>query len=155
MCTVVIDTNVLIAATEDLDNAARGAINLVNQGEITACASRPILDEYQSLIPQRVAAEEVCRELQGFFARVKLVRLPRHTDPARCEDQEDEKFVQCARAVDADYLITQDRHLLDLENIGTTHVVTPQKFLLGVKHMKDPAGKREWAAWVRQIMGSR
>ncbi len=152
MHTVVIDTNILIAATEDLMNAAREVINLVVRGEIKAFASRSILDENRSLLQQRVVAAAVRRELQDYFMKVVLVRQVRKNKPRLCEDPEDEKFVQCVRAVEPEYLITQDRHLRDLEHIGATAVVTPQEFLLAFKHAQDPSGAHEWAGWVRQIL---
>jgi len=152
MYTVVIDTNILIAATEDLMNAAREVINLVVRGEIKAFASRSILDENRSLLQQRVVAAAVRSELQGYFMKVALVRQVRNVMPRLCEDPEDEKFVQCVRAVQPEYLITQDRHLRDLENIGATVVVTPQEFLFTFKRAQDPSGKHEWAGWVRQIL---
>ncbi|MFA4873284.1 MAG: putative toxin-antitoxin system toxin component, PIN family [Patescibacteria group bacterium] len=152
MYTVVIDTNILIAATEDLMNAAREVINLVIKGEIKAFASRSILDENRTLLQQRVVAAAVRRELQDYFMKVVLVRQVRKSMPMLCEDPEDEKFVQCVRAVEPEYLITQDRHLLDLEDIGTTHVVTPQEFLSNVKRAQDPFGRGEWAGWVKQLL---
>lgn len=152
MYAVVIDTNILIAATEDLMNAAREVIDLVVKGEIKAFASRSILDENRTLLQQRVVAAAVRRELEEYFTRVKLVRPLRHVSTALCEDPEDEKFVQCVRAVQPDYLITQDRHLLDLEAIGATQVVTPQEFLSNIKRARDPSGKGEWAGWVKQLL---
>ena len=45
------------------------------------------------------------------------------------DDPDDNKFLACARAGSADYIITNDDHLLALEIFDTTRIVTPKVFL--------------------------
>lgn len=45
------------------------------------------------------------------------------------EDPEDDKFLECAQLARADYLITNDDHLLRLGNFDGTRIVKPPKFM--------------------------
>jgi len=45
------------------------------------------------------------------------------------EDREDARFLACALAADADYLITSDNHLLRVGNFGRTSIVKPSVFV--------------------------
>ena len=42
-----------------------------------------------------------------------------------CRDENDRKYLHCAVAAEADYLVTTDLDLLVLENIGSTEIVRP------------------------------
>ena len=45
------------------------------------------------------------------------------------EDPDDNKYIACAKQVKADYLVTGDRHLLDLKTYRGIRIVTPAEFL--------------------------
>lgn len=45
------------------------------------------------------------------------------------EDSEDNKFLECALEGKADYLITSDRHLLELGEFAQTKICKPTQFL--------------------------
>jgi putative PIN family toxin of toxin-antitoxin system len=49
--------------------------------------------------------------------------------PAYTRDPKDDKFVACALAGGADYLITEDKDLLILEEVGEVRIVTPYDFV--------------------------
>jgi len=49
--------------------------------------------------------------------------------PAYTRDPKDDKFVACAVAGDANYLITEDKDMLILEVVGDVRIVTPYDFL--------------------------
>jgi uncharacterized protein len=45
------------------------------------------------------------------------------------EDPDDNKYIACAKQVKADYIVTGDRHLLDLKEYRGIRIVTPTEFL--------------------------
>ncbi len=45
------------------------------------------------------------------------------------EDPDDNKFLECALEGKADYLITSDRHLLELGEFSKTKICKPTQFL--------------------------
>ena len=152
MFTIVIDTNILITASEDDFNDAREVIDLVTTGKVRAIATRQIIDENKLLLKKRVVKKAVKQELANYFNYVRLIRATSRERIVE-EDREDDKFVHCALAASADFIITQDRHLLDIEKTGETEIVTPADFLARLKRREDPDGKNEWADWVKQLLG--
>lgn len=46
-----------------------------------------------------------------------------------CKDKKDNKFLECALAAGADYLISGDKHLLELKKYKRTAIVTTSKML--------------------------
>lgn len=97
-----------------------------------------------------VSAPELQAELQGVLARPNIQRfitpasgqavvetlllkatfLPALGDiPAFTRDPKDDKFVACALAGNARYVITTDTDLLVLGTVGRVRMVTPEGFL--------------------------
>jgi predicted nucleic acid-binding protein len=46
-----------------------------------------------------------------------------------CSDPEDDKFLACAVAGSAEYIITGDGHLLKVSKYGNVEIVNPRWFL--------------------------
>jgi putative PIN family toxin of toxin-antitoxin system len=149
---VVIDTNVLIDATTDLSSYAHQVIVLAVEGKAKAVASRRIEDEYRALIV-RAANKQARAALEDFFDCVERVRVHERVD-VRAEDYDDQKFLDCAGAAGAEFIITNDHHLLDLGISGSTKIVTPKEFIALFQSSQDPEGKGEWTSWVKQILGN-
>ena len=49
--------------------------------------------------------------------------------PPVCRDPDDDKFLACARAAQAKYLVTEDKDLLVLENYEGTRICQPAEFI--------------------------
>ncbi|MBS3163583.1 putative toxin-antitoxin system toxin component, PIN family [Candidatus Woesearchaeota archaeon] len=45
------------------------------------------------------------------------------------EDETDNKFIETAIMGDADYIVTQDKHLLNVKKYKDIKIITPDKFL--------------------------
>jgi putative PIN family toxin of toxin-antitoxin system len=99
---------------------------------------------------QFVVAPELIEELTDVLQRKSIQRLVYADDgqalldalmqqaeilpaignaPVYTRDAKDDKFVACAIAGQADFLITFDEYLLVLRQVGVTRVVTPQQLL--------------------------
>jgi putative PIN family toxin of toxin-antitoxin system len=46
-----------------------------------------------------------------------------------CADPDDDKFIHCALAAGAPYIISGDRHLLDVSGHGGVQVIRPREFV--------------------------
>ncbi|MBI4054080.1 MAG: PIN domain-containing protein [Candidatus Doudnabacteria bacterium] len=68
----------------------------------------------------------------------------------RLEDPEDLKLVRAAVAGEADFLITSDHHLLKLERVNQTRVVTPRAFWT----IYEEETKSGWRSWIKQFISS-
>ena len=64
--------------------------------------------------------------------KIKLVEPVRKVEI--CRDPDDDKFLSCALAADALFLVSGDKDLGVLETIGTTLIVTPGQFVR--EHLK-------------------
>jgi putative PIN family toxin of toxin-antitoxin system len=82
-----------------------------------------------SLSPAAQAAcLERCRAMVSFIATGNNSTVPLPT----CRDPDDQKFLECALAAGADYLITKDRALLELDRHKTRpvpfRILTPDDY---------------------------
>lgn len=72
-------------------------------------------------------------DLEAFATRLRrdadfLDELPLAT-PGVVRDAKDDYLIAHALAANADYIVTGDRDLLDLERVNEVHIVTPTEFL--------------------------
>lgn len=114
---IVLDTNCLLASL-----SKRGAFYNVwrglQEGKYTLCVSNEILEEYEEIIAQKttpVIASNVVQtllnapsvELIDAFFRFELIQ----------KDPDDNKFVDCAIAGNATYVVSNDAHFDILKEI--------------------------------------
>ncbi|MFC5354748.1 putative toxin-antitoxin system toxin component, PIN family [Azospirillum himalayense] len=88
--------------------------------ELREVLMRPDFDRY------RPAAERAAF-LAAFAAEAQRI------EPAPverlCRDPDDDMFLAVALAVDADWLVTVDRQLLSVRQVGRTRILRPERFL--------------------------
>jgi putative PIN family toxin of toxin-antitoxin system len=129
MIRVVLDTNVIVSAHLRPDGLEATVFLLALAGTITLCVSPSLLAEYEgvlsrkkfSLDPRRVAGS-----LEQMRNASRTVR-PKRT-LTECRDPEDNRFLECAEAAGADYLITGNKRHFPT-HVGKTKVVNAREFL--------------------------
>ena len=134
MTPVVVDTNVLISAL--LFGGTPGKlIELWKTGTIRPTASREIIDEYLRVLAYpkfRLTENEIgyllYREILPHF---KIV-IAEQGKSIVTADPSDDKFIWCALAGKAEYIITSDMHLLFLRSHQGISILTPSAFLKSV-----------------------
>ena len=114
---VVIDTNCLIQIIS-LHSPYRGIWNAFLAGKFQLCISNEILEEYQEIIEQQTTA----RIAENVILLILNRRNVNFVDPhfrlgLITEDPDDNKFVDCAVAADAEYIVTNDSHFNILKEI--------------------------------------
>ena len=77
---------------------------------------------------RRWISAAVAREFIAGLADDALVIDDTSAPPGVSPDPDDDYLIALARAANADYLVSGDRHLLDLEDIDPP-VLTPRQFL--------------------------
>ena len=128
---VVVDTNVLISAL--LFGGTPGKlIELWKTGTIRPTASREIIDEYLRVLAYpkfRLTENEIgyllYREILPHF---KIVIAEKGKSIVTA-DPSDDKFIWCALAGKARYIITSDKHLLSFRSHQGISILTPSAFL--------------------------
>ena len=130
MTRVVVDTNVFVSSF--FGGNPRKVIDLWKSGEITLCLSKPIVDEYiQVLRRLGLQDESELDELLGLFAHGLHVVFTSKTPVLHVveEDPDDNKFIECAVALKAAYVITGDRALASIQDYMAIKIISPKDFL--------------------------
>ena len=137
MIRVVVDTNVFISSF--FGGNPRKVIDLWQSGGITLCLSRPIADEYIEVLRRLgLQDEKELEELLGLFAHgFHLVYTAKTPDLNVVEeDPDDDKFIECAVALKAKFVITGDRAVKKIREYMNIKIVSPREFLSIIKEPK-------------------
>ena len=130
MITIVIDTNVVISAL--LFGGGPGKlIELWKKKRIRPLISAEIMTEYLRVLtyPKFKLSEEeiyyiIHQEILPFFKVVKSIPGPSIIK----KDPDDDKFIQCAQAGNANIIISGDSHLLALKSYHSITILSPTQF---------------------------
>lgn len=126
---VVLDTNAFVSSF--YGGKPREVINLWKRGKIEICISEEILEEYLRVLSRGGAGKESLEELLDLLKTGEHLQFARIEKPYRVvkKDPHDDKFIECAIAAGAKYIISGDRHLLEVKEFMGVKVVTPSEFL--------------------------
>jgi len=127
----VIDTNVLISAIFWTGSPKR-LLNRVRRGEVTFVTSRVLLDELKEILvrpdkPFKLSEEEADRVVKAMQNVAEVVET--QSQVRVCRDEKDNKVLECAVDGRAEWIITGDAHLLELQSFKNVRIVTVAEFL--------------------------
>ena len=128
---VVVDTNVVLSALLFGGHPGR-LIELWQMGAIKPMASKQIIDEYLRVLtyPKFNLSEEeinflLYQQILSYFDVIDV-----HPGPGIIkEDPGDDKFIWCALAGNAKFIISGDRHLLALKFYRKIKILSPADFI--------------------------
>jgi uncharacterized protein len=127
---VVIDTNVFISGIFFSGPPSR-ILKAWQDDCIQIAASEDIITEYKRVIDTfSVKFEDINFDpiLELLLIEAELVPSYSFTEPV-CEDPDDDKFLACAIASKSKYIISGDKHLLNIGSYVNSSIVTPRYFL--------------------------
>ncbi len=106
-------------------------VDLALAGRIVMVTSPPLLDELAQVLRRRKLAS-VFKEPSTIVRLVETASVV--VEPARSvrvvtADPADDRVLEAAEAAGADFIVTGDRHLLDLERFAGTRIVSPRTFV--------------------------
>ena len=126
---VVLDTSVLVAALFNPRTAR--LLDQWRAGRLVWCACPDIMREYQRILlkipPIRHQAKTLLAEYDRHRSNFWVETIP--TLELAIADPSDSKFVACAVATKADYLLSLDDHLLSLHHTEVVRIIRPSQFL--------------------------
>ncbi|HVY55694.1 MAG TPA: putative toxin-antitoxin system toxin component, PIN family [Thermodesulfobacteriota bacterium] len=129
---VVIDTNVFISSLLSSAGNPRKVIDLWRLEKFTLCLSKDILTEYFAVLGRMGMADEPegAELVQLFEARYNqaFVASPPPISVI-AEDPDDDKFISCAVAAGARYIVSGDRHLQNLKTFRGVRILPPTEFV--------------------------
>ncbi len=127
---VVIDTSVLVAAF--FRSKSLSILESWRKGELIVCYSPDILKEYKLILnkipPIQKKSKDFFTSLNENPATIKVEKPPKID--VNIEDPDDLKFISCAEATGADYIISLDQHLLRLKSVKGIDIVRPREFIV-------------------------
>ena len=130
MIKVVADTNVFVSSF--FGGNPRKIVDLWKSGQLTLCLSRPIIDEYIEVL-QRLGLknERELSELLSLFAHGFHVLFSAKIPELHLveEDPDDDKFIECAVALKADFIISGDKALIAIQDYMGIRIFSPKEFL--------------------------
>jgi putative PIN family toxin of toxin-antitoxin system len=126
----VVDTNVVVSGL--LSPAGNEALILlaIHQGLVHPCFSEEILEEYAAVLARPKFAfppDEIAAVLTMFRRQGELFVAA--AAAATSSDPGDTKFLQCAAAADADYIVTGNKRDFPDTAYGVTRVVSAGELL--------------------------
>ena len=126
---VVIDTNVYISAIfwggkprEVVDLGRNARISIFTSSEIQAEIERKLKNKFG--IDEKEVAQ-ILLDYAMFTLPIKLL----HKVEVVNADPDDNKFIECAIASKAGYIVSGDKHLLNLKNYQGIQIMKAAKFL--------------------------
>ena len=88
------------------------------KGEYVLCVSNDILEEYEEVLGRNITPK-VARIVLAYIQILPNVKFidPHYSLGLIKADEDDNKFVDCAIASNAIFIVTEDKHFKELENI--------------------------------------
>lgn len=130
MTRIVLDTNVFVSSF--FGGPPRAIVDLWTKGEVTLCLSKPIVDEYVTVLRRLgLQGERELDELLALFAHGFHVVFTARTPKLRVvpEDPDDDKFIECAVALKAECVVSGDRRLTAVHDYMGIAVLSPRDFV--------------------------
>lgn len=133
---VVLDTNIVVSSFIVPTGSPAKVLERMRDGAYELFISEDILAEYLEILQEdSISArhgytqDEISRlvaEIEDYAFSV----IPQETHAVVALDPDDDKFIECAVAAGADYIVSGDKHLLTLKEYAGIQILSPAAFLL-------------------------
>ncbi|OGC08972.1 putative toxin-antitoxin system toxin component, PIN family [candidate division WOR-1 bacterium RIFOXYC2_FULL_37_10] len=128
MINVVLDTNVVLAAYLT-QGAASKIVKLWAEGKFELLISDDIVKEYLRILLVKKIEPELVSEFNQQLTRFARLICPSKEFKIVKDDPADDKFFECAIEGTADFIVSNDKHLLNVKKYKAVKVVSVQDFL--------------------------
>jgi len=132
MIRVVIDTNIFVSSFFNPNGNPKRVIDLWKNRKITLCVTEEILEEYVEVLARLgFSNEPELEELLRLFKKKNNIIYTASTPKFHLikDDPSDDKFIECAVTAQAQYIISGDKHLLNLEMFRNIIIISSLDFL--------------------------
>lgn len=129
MLRVVVDTNVYIPAIF-WGGKPRHVIDLGRDGKIQIFTSEDIEQEILDKLMTKFGmnSDDAGRVMADFSTFTKLIRVSRRIHVVK-DDPDDDKFIECAVECNAEFIISGDKHLLNMRKYEGIDIMNAATFL--------------------------
>ncbi|MFH1133220.1 MAG: putative toxin-antitoxin system toxin component, PIN family [Nanoarchaeota archaeon] len=130
----ILDTNILISATFWKGDSYR-LFQQIEKGKLRVVTSPDLLSEYREVLTRADIIEKMAEKDLNFSKAIALLIkqftlvYPQNTPSVVEADPSDNMLLACVDASGADFIITNDKHLLTLQRYKNAIICTPGEFL--------------------------
>ena len=127
---ITADTNVLISSFICVSAVAVKVIDLAEEGLCEIAISEDIIMEFSRVAKMKFRLDQgKCKAAEDVLRRLCTVVNPTIDVSAVKADPDDNRILECALETNSDYIITGDRHLLDIEEYRGIRIITIAEFI--------------------------
>ncbi len=131
---IVLNTNVLISAIL-FGDPPRDVLKLVISGTVGCSLSLAILDELRNVLQRpkfKFSSEQSFNVMEELHSACDIIN-PMVKINVITEDPDDNKILECAVEAKSTFIVSGDRHLLDLVEFRGIKILTPTAYIKMVK----------------------
>jgi len=127
---IVFDTNVLISATLWDNSVCHKLLIKLIEMDKEIIISFDILNEYKKVLIRdfKYNLNEINDIFAGLSEAFKIIEPNIKIDVVK-DDIDDNKILECAISSNAEFILTYDRHLLNIKKYKSIRIVKPEEFL--------------------------
>ncbi len=110
MIRLVLDTNILVSANIAEEGLEAVIVALALNKKVQLCVSIPVLEEYERVL-RYPKLRFIPKEVTAFLARLRIggeFAIPT-LSVSESSEEADNRFLECAEAASADYLVTGNK----------------------------------------------
>ena len=132
---IVLDANIYVSSLINTLGSSKKIIELWEQGDFELLTSAPIIEEigrvlrYPRIIKRHKLEEQEIQEFLRLLSRRTTSIRPLSTVDAVKVDKSDNRYLECAVAGRAKYVVSGDRHLLDIGMYQGIVILPPASFV--------------------------
>ena len=129
MVRVVLDTNIWISALNFGGKPAQ-ILKIAVKKQIRLYPSRTLFAEFVGVLRKKFGySDEKIEEVEVLFKKRVKFREPRINLNVIKTDPSDNRVLECALETEADFIVSGDKDLLNLESFRGIRIVSPTEFL--------------------------
>ena len=128
---VVLDTNVLVSAFIKYGGNEWRILRKAILGEIILITSDEIIEEFESVIsrPKFGYSKERVNEMKNFITSASRTVVPDERFNIVKDDPSDNKIIECGVAGNVNYIISGNKHLINLKEFRGIKIVKGKEFI--------------------------
>ncbi len=131
---ITVDTNILVSATF-WTGASDRILEKAEKKEIEIVLSQEIMKEYIKVLNYKEIQDKIKdKNLEMNRTVEKITAISKFVEPKEKlqvvkDDPSDDKFIECAKTGNVNYIVSNDKHLLKLKEFEGIKIITPEEFL--------------------------
>jgi len=127
---ITADTNILVSAFAFPSGIIKEVISLCIFNKITLYLSEDILAEFSDVMVRKFnySGGEL-NNLTAFLRKISVITETVSCKGAVKDDPADDKIIECAVGSNCDYIVSGDKHLLNLKQYDKIKIIKPAELL--------------------------